>query len=134
MRRVIWIAGLALISASCAEYSAQEAARAASAPAAVASTEPATQTVDHNTLAFVQAACGGCHAVEGNALSPVPEVPRWVDIANRPELTEDTLATWLRDAHNYPEMMDFDLEGDKVDMIAAYMLTLRSADYKRAPD
>ena len=95
---------------------------------------PSAATPDHETLAFVQAACGGCHSVEANDLSPSPQAPRWVDIANREGLNEDTLASWLRDAHNYPEMMDFDLDGDQVDMIAEYMLTLRSAEYKRAPD
>ena len=35
-------------------------------PAAAASPPP----VDHEVLAFAQAACGGCHAVEHDALSP----------------------------------------------------------------
>ena len=48
---------------------------------------------DHDTLAFVQAACGGCHAVETGYLSPNPEAPRWEDIANRKEVSEATLAS-----------------------------------------
>lgn len=132
MRHMIWIATLALASAACTHYTADGAetttANAAAEP--VAAMTPA----DHDRLAFVQAACGGCHAVETNDLSPVPDAPRWVDIANREGLDRGTLARWLRDAHNYPEMMDFDLDSDQVDMIAAYILTLRSADYKRAPD
>lgn len=133
MRHVIWIAGLALASAACVQ-NAPEDVSSASTTQPVESTPPAPASVDHQTLAFAQAACGGCHAVEANDLSPVPDVPRWIDIANRPGLSEVTLANWLRDAHNYPEMMDFDLDGDQVDMIASYMLTLRSTDYKRAPD
>ena len=121
MRRFFLIAGLSLASAACAY--------------AGADTKPAsTPAADHDTLAFVQAACGDCHAVEGLALSPNPEAPRWVDIANREGLNEDTLASWLRDAHNYPEVMDFDLDDDQVDMIAGYLLTLKSPDYKRLPD
>ena len=89
---------------------------------------------DPATTAFVQSSCGRCHAVEGNALSPNPQAPRFVDIANREWLTQESLATWLADAHNYPEMMDFDLEPDQVDAIAGYMLALRSADYERIPD
>ncbi|MBE5074281.1 hypothetical protein IM511_08175 [Erythrobacteraceae bacterium E2-1 Yellow Sea] len=136
MRDVIWIAALTFISAGCAPYSAQQAEPVTAAPATVvtATAQPDVQAIDHETLAFVQAACGGCHSVETTDLSPNPQAPRWVDIANRTGLSEDTLSSWLRDAHNYPEMMDFDLDGDQVDMIAAYMLTLRSPDYKRAPD
>ena len=89
---------------------------------------------ERGRLAFVQAACGGCHAVEPPWLSPNPLAPRWVDIANRPDLSEASLASWLADAHNYPEEMDFDLDPDQVDLIAGYMLTLRSPDYQRQPD
>lgn len=88
----------------------------------------------YSTLAFVQAACGGCHAVESTGLSPNPQAPRWADIANQHGLSEETLASWLADAHNYPEMMDFDLDPDQVKAIAQYMLTLRSEDYRRQPD
>lgn len=88
----------------------------------------------YNTLAFVQAACGGCHALEANGLSPNPQAPRWADIANQHGLDRETLTNWLADAHNYPEMMDFDLDPDQVEMIADYMLTLRSQGYIRQPD
>jgi len=81
------------------------------------------------TLAFAQAACGGCHAVEAGALSPNSAAPTFPDIANREGLSEPTLAAWLRDAHNYPEDMEFDLHGSQVDVLSDYILTLRSADY-----
>ena len=84
------------------------------------------------TLAFAQAACGGCHAVEAGALSPNPKSPAFADIANRESLTQATLSTWLRDAHNYPEDMDFDLYAAQVDALAAYILTMRDPAY-RAP-
>ncbi len=99
--------------------------------------QPATETAvnpPHEGLAFVQAACGGCHSVEASGLSPNPQAPRWIDIVNQQGLDEDSLASWLADAHNYPEMMDFDLDPDQVEMIADYMLTLRSEDYRRQPD
>lgn len=79
--------------------------------------------------AFVEAACGGCHAVEPPFLSPNPAAPSFEAIANREGLTEDTLGTWLADAHNYPEVMDFDLEPEHVEQIAEYMVTLRREDY-----
>ncbi len=81
-------------------------------------------------LAFIQAACGGCHAVEPLGLSPNPEAPSFEAIANRTGLDQSSLAAWLGDAHNYPEVMDFDLEEHQVDAIAAYMVTLQSADYE----
>ena len=100
---------------------------------------PATASDDppmasNDTLAFVQAACGGCHAVEPGYLSPSPGAPRWEDIANRERLNEATLASWLYDAHNYPEMMDFDLNRARAEEIVAYMLAMRSDDYKPLPE
>lgn len=89
---------------------------------------------EHHRLAFVQAACGGCHAVEAPGLSPNPQSPPFADIANREGLTRATLVTWLTDAHNYPEVMDFDLDQPQVEEIADYILTLRSDGYKRVPD
>lgn len=82
--------------------------------------------------AFTQAACGGCHAVERGALSPIPAAPAFADIANREGLTAATLAAWLRDAHNYPEDMEFDLQGSQVDVLVEHIMSLREAAY-RAP-
>jgi mono/diheme cytochrome c family protein len=79
--------------------------------------------------AFVEAACGGCHATEPPFRSPNPESPSFAAIANRPGLTQATLATWLSDAHNYPEQMDFTLTRDQTQAIADYMITLRRAGY-----
>ena len=79
--------------------------------------------------AFVEAACGGCHAVEPPFLSPNPDVPSFESIANRPGVTKATIRAWLRNAHNYPEQMDFDLTSERVDEVADYMITLRRADY-----
>lgn len=84
---------------------------------------------DPDPPAFVEAACGGCHAVEPPFLSPNPHAPSFEAIANREGLTRDTLGAWLADAHNYPEDMDFDLEPEHVEQIAAYMVTLRREDY-----
>ena len=82
--------------------------------------------------AFVEAACGGCHAVEPPFVSPNPAVPSFEAIANREGLTEETLGDWLANAHNYPEDMEFELTEDQVDQIAAYMVTLRKDDYEPA--
>lgn len=83
-------------------------------------------------LAFAQGACGGCHAVERYGLSPNPNAPPFPAIVNREGLTPETLTVWLRDAHNYPEEMEFSLEGDEVDEMVAYLFTLRDPKYRPA--
>ncbi len=84
---------------------------------------------DTRAPAFVEAACGGCHAVEPPFLSPNPRAPSFAAIANRRGLSERSLADWLAEAHNYPEDMDFTLTRKQIDQIAAYMVTLREAGY-----
>ena len=84
---------------------------------------------DTRAPAFVEAACGGCHAVEPPFLSPNPVSPSFAAIANRPGLSETSLADWLAEAHNYPEDMDFTLTRPQIDQIARYMVTLRDAGY-----
>ena len=84
---------------------------------------------DTRAPAFVEGACGGCHAVEPPFLSPNPAAPSFAGIANRPGLSQASLAAWLADAHNYPEDMDFTLTQRQIDQIAAYMVTLRGAGY-----
>lgn len=84
---------------------------------------------DTRAPAFIEAACGGCHAVEPPFLSPNPASPSFAAIANRQGLSEKSLGDWLADAHNYPEDMDFTLTRAQIDQIAAYMVTLRNAGY-----
>lgn len=86
-------------------------------------------SADTRAPAFVEAACGGCHAVEPPFLSPNPASPSFAAIANRSGLSETSLADWLEEAHNYPEQMDFTLTRPQIDQIAAYMVTLRHAGY-----
>lgn len=84
---------------------------------------------DTRAPAFIESACGGCHAVEPPFLSPNPASPSFAAIANRQGLSEKSLGDWLADAHNYPEDMDFTLTRAQIDQIAAYMVTLRNAGY-----
>ena len=90
------------------------------------STSPSPDT---RAPAFIEAACGGCHAVEPPFLSPNPASPSFASIANRRGLSEKSLGDWLAEAHNYPEDMDFTLTRPQIDQIAAYMVTLRDAGY-----
>lgn len=84
---------------------------------------------DTRAPAFVEGACGGCHAVEPPFLSPNPASPSFAAIANRRGLSEKSLADWLAEAHNYPEDMDFTLTRTQIDQIALYMVSLRDAGY-----
>ena len=126
MTRIVFTVALALGLGACA-YSTNGSGFD-EPPSAKALTD-----AEHERLAFVQAACGGCHAVEEPGLSPNPASPTFADIANREGLSHETLVTWLTDAHNYPEVMDFDLDPPQVDDIADYILTLRSDNYRKLP-
>jgi cytochrome c553 len=98
----------------------------AASPLALALT--ACQTAvqpEPNPPAFVEAACGGCHAVAPPYLSPNPRAPAFAAIARRNARNEAELANWLANAHNYPEMMDFDLSEERAEEIAGYIASLR---------
>ena len=102
----------------------------AGAPAAPA--PPPRYTSSGQT--FVEAACGGCHAIGRSGYSSNSNAPPFMEIVNREGLTEETLSTWLRGAHNYPSEMDFYLNDAQVNQLVAYMLTLRDPDYRPPPD
>lgn len=84
--------------------------------------------------AFAETTCGGCHAVGRSGHSSVSTAPTFMAIVNQEGLTEQTLTTWLRGAHNYPSEMDLYLNDAQVDQLVAYMLTLRDPNYRRPPD
>ena len=84
----------------------------------------------HPGQAFAQSSCGGCHAIDRRSVSPNTNAPPFAAIVNQEGLTGNTLAAWLRNAHNYPDEMKFSLDGHKVDDLVAYMITLRDPNYR----
>jgi len=82
---------------------------------------------------LVQGVCGDCHGVQPPFLSPNPEAPSFEAIANSAGLTGDSLTAWLIDAHNYPELMEFELNEPEAREVAAYMVTLQRENYEPAP-
>lgn len=76
-----------------------------------------------------EALCSGCHAIKPGEISPNPMSPTFAMIANSAGLTQETLAEYLRDSHNYPETMNFEVAQEDSDVLAAYIITLRSDDY-----
>lgn len=89
-------------------------------------------TTEKRGLTFAQARCAQCHGVMPGTASPNPESPAFEAIANQPELTRVTLATFLRDSHNFPAAMNFSVSAADVDDLTAYLLTLRKPGYKPA--
>ena len=80
----------------------------------------------------LSSSCGRCHAVGRLGDSPNPNAPPFAAIVNQPNLTADTLSSWLRDAHNYPSEMAFSLSDEQVDELVRYMLTLQEPAYRPA--
>jgi mono/diheme cytochrome c family protein len=88
----------------------------------------APQTRGH---AFAKASCAACHGIErGSVLSPNPQAPSFPAIVNQQGLTAETLSSWLRNAHNYPTEMEFELDSRRVDDLVEYMLTLTDPNYR----
>ncbi|HOB15053.1 MAG TPA: c-type cytochrome [Novosphingobium sp.] len=82
---------------------------------------------------FAKAHCAACHAIMANGSSPNPEAPPFEAVVNTRGLTARTLETFLRDSHNFPGQMAFEIDPAKVDDVTAYMVTLKRADYRPAP-
>lgn len=76
-------------------------------------------------LAFAQAHCAACHGVAKGQLSTVPAAPTFEEVVNKPGLTRETLTAFLRDSHNYPDIMNFEIAPESLDSLSAYMMTLR---------
>jgi len=72
--------------------------------------------------------CRSCHEISSSRESPNPDATPFREIINRPGMGEGQLATWLRDAHNYPIEMGVHLEPHQVDSLVAYMLRLQSGE------
>jgi mono/diheme cytochrome c family protein len=97
-------------------------------------TQSAPPALSAEGEALARASCGECHAVERYGRSSYSTSPPFAVIVNQEGVTAETLATWLRGAHNYPQEMDLYLKDREVDALVAYMLTLRDPNFVRPPD
>lgn len=97
--------------------SAPEAASVANAPDSAAS-----------GLRLAEARCSGCHAVTPGQVSPNADAPPFASIAQRPGLTQSSASSWLSESHNFPDQMNFHVDSDQAEQLAAYLLTLREAE------
>lgn len=114
---------LVLCLAACAAPQAGGTETGAAQPAEAPEVGPVTRGRD-----FAQAYCSGCHAIKPLQVSPNPESPPFESIVNTAGLTSQTLNTFLRDSHNYPDVMNFEIDSRQIDDLTAYMLTLRQVD------
>lgn len=106
-------------------------APAASAPES-ASTPllPATASAAEAGRVLAVTHCASCHAVTARTLSPNPMAPPFEGIANMPGLTAKTLTSFLEDSHSFPDEMNFRVDARGADELTAYILTLKSKDYR----
>jgi mono/diheme cytochrome c family protein len=81
-------------------------------------------------LAFAEQRCSACHAVTGNRVSPNPESPPFQDIANRTGVTRSTLRQFLKDSHNYPAAMNFQVEDKQIGDLTDYIMTMHRPGYR----
>jgi mono/diheme cytochrome c family protein len=89
-------------------------------------------TAEYRGQKFARNRCSDCHAVEPLQLSPNPSAPSFVDVANTPGLSRESLASWLKTTHDFPSEMYFEIPEEHIDDLVAYMLTLQTADYEPA--
>ena len=61
--------------------------------------------------------------------SPNVEAPTFEAVVNTPGLTAATIKPWLWDSHNFPAMMNFTIDPDQIDDLAADMMTGQRGDY-----
>lgn len=96
------------------------------APALLAAPSPSAQ----RGLVFAEQRCAVCHAVRPDSTSPNPEAPSFDTIANRPGVSRATLRRFLRDSHNFPEVMNFRVDARRIRELADHIVTLQRPGYR----
>lgn len=91
-----------------------------SAPAGVEQTKVA------RGLAFAMEQCSGCHALEPGEEPPNPQAPSFVAVANDLGFDPATLREFFLDKHDTPAQMTIELEEEQAEIVAAYIMSLRS--------
>jgi len=77
-------------------------------------------------LAYAQRTCSGCHAIAASDTnSSIPAAPPFVTVANTRGMGATALAVWFRTPH--PTMPNLIIEGEDMDDVIAYILSLKQA-------
>ena len=125
MRQLFACALAAFLLAACQSISQPEATVAAAADAAPLALSGAAKT----GYDLSEALCSGCHAIRPSEISPNPNSPTFEMVANAEGLTLSTLSVYLRNSHNFPEKMNFEVAEEDGNVLAAYIIRLRSKGY-----
>lgn len=72
---------------------------------------------------YAHATCAACHAISEEK-SPVPNAPRFKDVANTPGMTPTALIVWLQGAQ-HATMPNLVIRGQELRNVAAYILSLK---------
>jgi mono/diheme cytochrome c family protein len=75
-------------------------------------------------LQYASEVCAKCHAVHlKQPASPLPQAPRFEDIANTPGMTAIALTTWFQTSH--PTMPNLIIKNDEMRNVIQYILSLK---------
>ncbi len=77
-------------------------------------------------LAFATERCSGCHALQPGMEPPNPQAPSFVAVANDLGFDPATLREFFLDKHDTPAQMTIELEEEQAEIVAAYIMSLRS--------
>jgi mono/diheme cytochrome c family protein len=72
---------------------------------------------------YAHATCAACHAISEEK-SPVPNAPRFKDVANTPGMTPTAVKVWLQNA-SHPTMPNIMIKGQELRNLTAYILSLK---------
>lgn len=76
-------------------------------------------------LQYALEVCSECHAVRPEQpLSPLPEAPRFEDVANTPGMTAIALTAWFQTSH--PTMPNITMTHAEISDVIEYILSLRN--------
>jgi len=97
------------------------------APNAAAAPAAADKAKVTAGFAFAKEQCSGCHALRPGKKSPNPQAPSFVVVAKELGFNQATLREFFRDKHDSPAEMSIELEETQADIVAAYIMSLRSS-------
>lgn len=118
------LAGITVLALSACAFAPRHDTGTSAPEAASAANGPDSAT---SGLRLAEARCSGCHAVTPGQVSPNADAPPFASIAQRTGLTQASASSWLRESHNFPDQMNFHVDSDQAEQLAAYLLTLREA-------
>ncbi len=78
-------------------------------------------------LLLAEDRCSSCHAVRQTGVSPNEDATEFAEIADL-GMSEEALAAWLTDSHNFPADMGFALSDREARALAAHITHLRGGE------